>query len=121
MNKKICLIEDNLSVNKLFSIMLKKEGYEVASFTDAKTFLDWTENNQADLIVMDIILPDINGMELLKLLKNNQNFSNIPVIATTGMASESSINSLIAAGFSDVITKPLDKNVFIDKIKLSLE
>lgn len=117
MSKIICLIEDNVSVNKLFTLILKKEGYEVVSFIDGNSFIEWAKTNNASLIVMDIILPDINGIDLLKQLRQNENYTKVPVIAATGMASEARIQNLTNSGFTNVITKPLDKNDFLKKIE----
>jgi two-component system, OmpR family, alkaline phosphatase synthesis response regulator PhoP len=117
MSKIICLIEDNTSVNKLFTLILKKEGYEVVSFLDGTTFIEWANMNIASLIVMDIILPDINGVDLLKKMRSIENYTQIPVIAATAMASEANIKNLIHLGFTDVIFKPLNKTDFLQKIE----
>lgn len=117
MSKIICLIEDNTAVNKLFTMILQKEGYKVVSFLDGNSFTEWTNSNNAVLIIMDIILPDINGIDLLKKLQQNENYSQVPVIAATGMASEAHIQNLINSGFTNVITKPLDRNDFLKKIE----
>jgi CheY-like chemotaxis protein len=117
MSKLICLIEDNATVNKLFSLILKKEGYEVVPFLDGNSFIEWAKTNNAALIVMDILLPDINGVDLLKKLRQLENYTLVPVIAATGMASEANRQNLIHSGFDNVISKPLDKNDFLQLIE----
>lgn len=113
MSNLICLIEDNTAVNKLFTLILKKEGYEVVPFLDGNSFIEWAKLNTAALIVMDIILPDINGVDLLRSVRQIESYANVPVIAATGMASEANRQNLIHSGFNDVIAKPLDKNDFL--------
>ncbi|MEI6091567.1 MAG: response regulator [bacterium] len=117
MSKLICLIEDNATVNKLFTLILKKEGYEVVPFLDGNSFIEWANSNLAALIVMDIILPDINGVDLLKRVRKLENYALVPVIAATGMASEANRQNLIHSGFDNVISKPLDKNDFLQLIE----
>ena len=117
MSKLICLIEDNATVNKLFTLILKKEGYEVVPFLDGNSFIEWAKNSTAALIVMDILLPDINGVDLLRKVRELDNFALVPVIAATGMASEANRQNLINSGFNDVISKPLDKNDFLKLIE----
>ena len=117
MSKLICLIEDNATVNKLFTLILKKEGYEVLPFLTGNSFIEWANHNDAALIVMDIILPDINGVDLLKKLHELDNYAHVPVIAATAMASEANKQNLIQSGFSNVIAKPFDKNDFLQIIE----
>ncbi len=117
MSKLICLIEDNAAVNKLFTLILKKEGYEVMPFLDGNSFIEWANENSAALVVMDIILPDINGVDLLKKLREIEHFAKVPVVAATGLASQAHRQNLIHSGFDDVLTKPFDKNDFIKVIE----
>lgn len=117
MSKLICLIEDNAAVNKLFTLILKKEGYDVVPFLDGNSFIEWANINTAALIVMDIILPDINGVDLLRKVRQIESYSTVPVVAATGMASEANKQNLIQSGFDNVISKPLDKNDFLQIIE----
>lgn len=115
--KKICVIEDSPAVNKLFSAILKKNGYESISFLNGKDVINWTNDNVADLLLMDMLLPDYTGSELLRIIKQNSNYTNIPVIAVSGFATEYNIESLKSEGFDCFLTKPVDVNKFINVIK----
>ena len=115
--KKIILIEDNKPIKKLFKTVLTKEGFEIHDFSNAKDALEWLKNNEPDLIISDILLPDLSGSELLDEIKKVVDLDTHKAIAVTGFASEADKNKYLQEGFIDYITKPVNTKDFVKKIK----
>jgi len=121
-NKKtICIIEDNTPNRKLFAILLAKAGYNVVDFGDGKSSLDWLKNNNVDLIIMDILLPDMNGTELIKYVREISQHKDIIVIAITGFTSANDKDKFIHAGFNGYISKPVNTATFVAEIEAFLQ
>lgn len=95
--------EDNLL---LLSYVLQQLGYAVLGTTHSDEVLPLALSQQPQLILLDIILPKLDGFELLRLLKQNQQTCQIKVIATTGLAFPEDRQRLLVAGFDDYISKP---------------
>ena len=113
----ICVIEDNLAIRKLFCTLLKKGGYETIDFADGVTTLTELQIVKPNLILMDILLPDINGTELISKVKQISGLENVPVVAVTGFAAMQDEEKLKELGFSGYFSKPINTVTFLDEIK----
>ncbi len=120
MGKKVCIIEDNTPNRKLFAMLLKKSGYEVVDFENATISLDWLKDNPVDIVLMDILLPDMNGSELLNYVKNMPSQSNVKIVAITGFSSVSDKEKFIAQGFDGYLSKPISTTTFVKDIEVFL-
>ncbi|MGH7826548.1 MAG: response regulator [Candidatus Binatia bacterium] len=118
--KKILLVEDNPVNRRLAGFLLRSQGYEVREATTAQEAFEIIEKERPDLIVMDIQLPGMDGLEVTRKLKEQSATVNIPVIAVTSYAMKGDREKALAAGCSGYVTKPLDKNVFIQEIAAHL-
>lgn len=116
MAKKILIVEDNALNMKLFSSLLKMGGYEVAERTDALKIITSVKEEQPDIILMDIQLPMISGIEATKILKADDTFCRIPVIAITAFAMKGDEEKILAAGCDGYIAKPIEPDSFIATI-----
>ena len=116
-NKTICIIEDNSPNRKLFSMLIKKRGYNVADFGTAKDSLDWLSTNIADLILLDILLPDMNGPEVLINIRKNEHLKGAKVLAITGFTSTYDKEKFLSLGFDGFLAKPINTTTFIDEIE----
>lgn len=116
-NKTICIIEDNAPNRKLFSMLLKKKGYNIADFGTAKDSLDWLSINIADLILLDILLPDMNGPEVLINIRKNEHLKGAKVLAITGFTSTYDKEKFLSLGFDGFLAKPINTTTFIDEIE----
>lgn len=112
----VCVIEDNLPIRKLFSTLLKKSGHEIHEFADGRTALEFVESTKPDGILMDILLPDTNGTDLLKKMRNIPNGQGIPIIAVTGFAQHNDKEKYLQAGFDGYIAKPINTQSFVDEV-----
>ncbi|MFN3782071.1 MAG: response regulator [Candidatus Kapaibacteriota bacterium] len=117
----ICIIEDNTSIAKLFATVLKKNGYNAVEFYDAKSALTWLESNIPVCILTDVLLPDINGIELLNKIRSNKNLVNVPVVAITGLAQPGDEQKLLNSGFDGYMSKPINIPSFVSDIEKIIE
>lgn len=115
--KKILVIEDNELNMELLCDVLKKEGFIVIQKYTGKEGVSAARTQLPDLVVMDISLPDIDGLEATKTLKTAPATKAIPVIALTAHAMKGDREKAIEAGCDDYLTKPIDINIFLKKIK----
>ncbi len=115
-NNNICVIEDNQSVRKLFSTVLKKTGYQTIDFNDGNTAMEWLKDNSPACIIVDILLPDINGSEVLNYVRQQEHGDNIPIIAVTGFAKSNDREKYLNQGFDHYIAKPINTLTFADEV-----
>jgi CheY-like chemotaxis protein len=119
-SKRILLVEDNPVNRRLAVFLLRAHGYAVREATSALEALEILERERPDLIVMDIQLPGMDGLEVTRKIKAQPATANIPVIAVTSYAMKGDREKALAAGCSGYVTKPIDKNVFIQEIAARL-
>lgn len=104
---RILVVEDNAANMKLAALLLTNAGHEVLRAADAETGLALAREQRPDLVLMDMQLPGMDGMEATALLKRDPATSAIPVIALTAMAMKEDQENARAAGCDDYIAKPL--------------
>lgn len=119
--KSILIIDDSEDIIEVLSLRLKKEGYTILSSLEGKEGLKLALNEKPDLIICDIILPDIDGHEILKTVKKIPHTSNIPFIFLSGKTTITDINEGYELGSDHYITKPYDPKLLMDKIKELLD
>lgn len=118
--KIIAVLDDEKDILELIKVNLTKEGYEVFCFEKPKQLLNFLEHNQPDLIILDIMLPDIDGFELCKQLKLNQKLSSVPIIFLSAKSQEVDKVLGLELGADDYITKPFSIRELIARIKAVL-
>ena len=118
--KSIFVVEDDIEIANLLNILLKKEGYEPKIFHRGNDFLNKIYDNEPDLIILDILLPDISGLELCKELKKEDKFKKTPVIALTSRSDKFDVVIGLNVGFDDYMTKPFDNAILMAKINAIL-
>ncbi len=120
LNCTILLIENNEMMRTLLCKQLEAEGYSVLEAGDSKTALILAEKNNIDLILQDLMLPDVDSLELNRDLKARLRDKKIPFIALAGILTQKDDLRLIEHYFSDFLVKPIDHAYFIDIIKTYL-
>lgn len=121
MAQKILVVEDNELNMKLFSDLLEAHGYETIQTKDGKEVLDITREHKPHLILMDIQLPEISGLDITRQLKKEEDLKDIPVIAVTAFAMKGDEQKIREGGCEDYISKPISVVQFIDKIQKYLK
>jgi two-component system, cell cycle response regulator DivK len=116
----ILIVEDNAANMKLAKFLLESAGHTVVSATDAETGLALAGEEQPDLILMDIQLPGMDGLEATALLKRDDVTRAIPVIALTALAMKGDEERIRAAGCDGYIAKPLAYKDFLATISAQL-
>ena len=117
MAKKVLVVEDDLLNRMFYSAVLEGKGYEVAFVHDGAQVLAEVDRFAPDLITMDIHLPSISGLELIKRLQRNPRTRHIPILAITGFAGRGEEAKIRRAGASSYIAKP----VTIARLKSEIE
>ncbi|TCC92689.1 response regulator [Pedobacter hiemivivus] len=115
MAKFIHLIEDDEDIRFIIEYVLLEEGYEVEAFATATAFYRSLHRQKPNLIILDVMLPDGNGINICRTLKSDTETLNIPIIIMSAHAAEKS--ALDEAGADDFISKPFDLNHFIHQVK----
>jgi two-component system cell cycle response regulator DivK len=114
--KKILLVEDNPVNRRLAIFLLRSQGYQVREATSAIEAFEILKTEQFDLIVMDIQLPGMDGLEATTKLRAEPATAQVPVIAVTSYAMAGDRDKALAAGCSGYVTKPIDKTIFLAEI-----
>jgi DNA-binding response OmpR family regulator len=114
---RILLVDDEQSIQTLLSYPLRKEGYEVVQATDGRQALDRFEEQQFDLVVLDLMLPKIDGLEVCRRLRTR---SSVPIIMLTAKSDEIDKVVGLELGADDYITKPFSLREFSSRIKAAL-
>ena len=115
--KHIIVVEDNAPIRKLFYTLLSKQGYEVTDFGNGESLLKEITNLKPDLMVLDILLPDINGTELISRVRAFPHCAKIPIIAVTGFSTDQDAVKFKELGFNGYLSKPINTNTFIEEVK----
>ena len=113
---KILIVEDNLKNLKLFSILIKSQGFEVITAENGEEGVEKAISNLPDLILMDIQMPIMDGLTAFKELKTDPRVNDIPVIALTSYAMKGDREKFLDEGFTGYISKPVRKNSFFQII-----
>ena len=107
MSKKILIVEDNSQNLKVELMALRPYGYTLLLATDGEEALEIAVNNKPDLIIMDIQLPEISGLEVTRRLRQMPTFSHTPIIALTAYAMRGDRERVIEAGCDVYLSKPI--------------
>jgi CheY-like chemotaxis protein len=115
--KKVLFVEDEPDQITMITLRLEKSGYEVVSCSDGETGLKKAVEEKPDLILLDVILPGMDGLEICRLLRANPVTRAIPVISTTAAGADDVERSCLAAGANACVRKPYDSVDLLAKIK----
>ena len=108
MKEKILIVEDNPQNMRLVEMTLRAGGYALLKATDGEEALDLANRKQPDLIVIDMQLPKISGIEVIKRLRQLPSFSHVPIIALTAYAMKGDREKFIEAGCDTYVSKPIN-------------
>ncbi|MGB9612910.1 MAG: response regulator transcription factor [Candidatus Margulisiibacteriota bacterium] len=119
--KKILVVDDELDVTNLISLLLKSQGYKVIVATEGRQALDLARREIPDLIILDIMLPGLDGYKIARMLKFDENYSHIPIIMLTAKVQEKDKQIGLETGADEYLTKPFDTGFLLAKVKEILE
>jgi response regulator RpfG family c-di-GMP phosphodiesterase len=117
---QILCVDDEPVNLKLLHTFLTPKGYEVIPAKSGKDALKIIQEQWIDLVLLDVMMPEVNGFEICKWIKSNEKYRNIPVVMITGLASKEQRTRGIEAGAEDFISKPIDQGEVLARIKMLL-
>ncbi|MDD4909722.1 MAG: response regulator [Candidatus Omnitrophica bacterium] len=115
--KRILVIEDEAQMVEMVKMRLEANGYDVLAAYDGEEGLDKARKERPDLIILDLMLPKIDGYKVCGLLKKDARYSKIPIIMFTARAQEEDVNLGRELGADAYITKPFEPQVLLSKIQ----
>ncbi|MGH9427359.1 MAG: response regulator, partial [Terriglobia bacterium] len=116
----LLLVEDEKPIREMLSLRLEMNGYRVVSAESGKQGLDLTEKDRFDLVLLDIAMPEMSGLEVLKSLRQRHSTSDLPVIMVSGMNSSKEVVEALSLGANDFVSKPVDFPVMFARIETQL-
>ncbi len=116
----ILVVEDDVAIRDMLSFSLKQSGFDCDSASDAEQGLDYLKNQHPDLILLDWMLPGIDGIEFIRRLRANENLADIPVIMLTAKGESEDLVKGLSVGADDYINKPFSPPELMARIKAVL-
>jgi DNA-binding response OmpR family regulator len=120
MNSYIAIIDDEPDILELVSLNLKRSGFKVKEFSEVEPFYRSLRTEIPDLIILDLMMPDVDGFEVCKYLKNQETFTSIPIIMLTAKTEETDKVLGLELGADDYVTKPFSPRELVARVKAVL-
>ena len=118
MTTKILVIDDDTAVTDLLSVLLRSQGFDVTATNSSSDGLGYIRENEPDLIVLDLMMPEIDGWEVCRSVRA---FSQVPIIVLSALNDPSMVASVLDAGADDYLTKPTPSRVLVAHINRLLK
>jgi DNA-binding response OmpR family regulator len=116
MGKKVLLIEDDSVSRKFMELILIKEGFEVITAVNGLEGLRKARTEAPNVLVLDVMLPGLDGFEICYRLRNDPETANLPILVLSAKSQESDKNSALQVGANAFLSKPVDRLVLINKV-----
>lgn len=120
MVRKILLVDDTETVLMFEKMMLKSTGHSIQTASNGRKAIEMVEKSPPDLILLDIMMPELNGIETCRQLKADRLTKDIPIVMVTTKGEPHMVEEAFKAGCNDFITKPVDKIELLGKVKTYL-
>ena len=117
MSKNVMVVDDSFTTSKMLSFLLKGEGFNVVSAENGIDALEKLPFSNIDIIITDLNMPQMDGLELVNSLKKNPDYKEIPVIMLTTESEDSDKQKGFEAGASSYLIKPVPQDVLIKEVK----
>jgi two-component system phosphate regulon response regulator PhoB/two-component system alkaline phosphatase synthesis response regulator PhoP len=116
----VAVVDDEPDIVELVSVHLGKAGYEVRGFGEAASFFSFIESTAPDIIILDLMLPDLDGIEICRTLRREDRWSSIPIIMLTARTEETDKVLGLEMGADDYVTKPFSPRELVARVKAVL-
>jgi DNA-binding response OmpR family regulator len=120
MNKLVAVVDDEPDIVELVSINLKKAHFQVKEFNDASSFFKYVNQHTPDIVVLDLMLPDADGLDICRHIRSNERLSHIPIIMLTAKTDETDKILGLEMGADDYVTKPFSPRELVARVKAVL-
>ena len=121
MKKTITIIEDEPFIIEALSFILEKEGFIVKSISDGAKAIEFVKDTNPDLVILDIMLPNVSGMKILEDIRSTKVIAELPVLMLTAKGQKKDRRAAEDAGVNEFMTKPFDNAELIQQIKHMLK
>ena len=119
-SKRVLAIEDEADILEVIEYNLDREGFEVTTSQNGEDGLELIRNNHPDIVLLDLMLPDLDGLELCRKIRSDEEIKQIPVIMVTAKDTESEVVLGLGVGADDYITKPFNPKELVARVKAVL-
>lgn len=119
--KHILLVEDDAAIAKLVSFKLERSGFKVTLAKNGREALDWLRENRPDLVLLDVMMPEMDGVETLECIKNDETLRDIPVIMLSSKGQKAEIERCLFLGAADYIVKPFSPTDLVNRIRAVMD
>lgn len=117
MKKKILIVDDDPRNIFALKLTLKARGYQIESCTMAQVAIEILQEKEIDIVLMDMMMPEMDGYQAIKMIRNTPGISEVPVIAVTAQAMPEDRQKCLDVGAQDYISKPVD----VDQLMIAIE
>jgi len=117
MKNKILVVDDSVETTELFKAMLGDQGYDVSVANDGKAGLELTREIRPDLVILDVMMPEIDGYGVLKAIKEDPSLNDVEVIMLSAKSLEEDIQTGLDLGVCDYVAKPFHAELLIKRIQ----
>lgn len=121
MNTRILIVDDDHDMRRLFGFIFEREGYEVIQASNGEQAIVCALTSAPAVILLDVMMPDRNGMDVCRWLKHNDQTETVPVIMITAYSDSHSRSEALQAGAVDLINKPFSPYMLIARVRAVLE
>ena len=115
-SKKILIVEDDPSFSRALNHIVEKEGYDVSTASNGMTGLRMATEDKPDLLILDVMLPGLDGFEICSRLRNEPQTAKLPIIMLSAKGQESDKTTGLKVGADEYLTKPVNREVLLEKI-----
>lgn len=116
-NKTILIVDDSSTNNLLFQSIFEENGFDVIVSTSGKAGLSALDKNKADLVLLDVMMPGLDGFDVLKTIKEDEKNRSLPVLMLTAKKDSESMKKALDMGATDYLIKPVGIKEIVEKIK----
>ena len=118
--KRVLIVEDTGPLNRMIQILLSSKGYVTDSASNGMEALEALEKTAADAIILDLMMPEMDGFEFYEKLKANEKHKGTPIIILSALEAKKGRERLMSMGASDYIVKPFVSNDLLEKVSIAL-
>ena len=117
MNKKILIVEDHPDIRRLLTLSLRRQGYEILETNTGSSAVTLVATEKPDLVLLDLSLPDLSGLEIARTIKQNPETTQIPLVALSGYSEREIESEALEAGMAEYLLKPTETKRLVEVIE----
>ena len=120
LTRRVAIVDDEPDLVELVALHLRRSGFQTQSFLDGRAFLKYLDRQRPDLVILDLMLPDSDGLEICKYLRSKKELASLPIIMLTAKSDETDRILGLELGADDYITKPFSVKELVARVKAVL-